>query len=330
MAWFFPDYPLIFSLWYDENNKRKIFDYNIKSIDDIFTILNNLGLILTNEEVNSINNNIPLILNNTIIRWGFYFNRPELVMEKYNIGMRIYKNNTTQYDGYRREYQNDGYIDLDIETFRQISDSIVEFKTERLCFYKTNDISKIVIFERIENYIGFKLKNDCFLNRDILNDRIIKMSLDNEHRAAGIYLSPHDFDDKILTKYFNVNIYIYCCPYIPPQIANDFNDIEIQEIIREDKLSKRREEQSKYPWKTLEDISYPEFHLRANGLDFSAGKEFDRKPEFPTYSEQLLNENDLIQLKRVMIPKWEEWNKTQFAYKLPSELTLVIKDILVG
>jgi hypothetical protein len=315
MIGFFTDYPLIIQLWYDENEKRKIISYNIKTIDDIFTILHNLGLILSDDEVNSINNAVPLILNNTIVRHQNGFFRQDSSMEKKNIGFRIYKNNYHKYDDYIREYTNDGFITLDIETFRNISDTIVEFKTDRLYFSKTNDISKIVIFDNIETKVGFKLKNDSFLNRNILNDKIIKMSLDNEHLCAGFILTQHDFQDEITDKYSTVNCIVYCILYIPPNISNDFNEDEIKEIIRENKLSNRIEEQSKYPWKTLEDISYPEF---------------DRNPEFPTYSEQLYYENDLIQLKRKLLPKWELWNTTKSAKKLPNELTLIVKEILVG
>jgi hypothetical protein len=316
MIGFFTDYPLIIQLWYDENEKRKIISYNIKTIDDIFTILHNLGLILSDDEVNSINNVVPLILNNTIVRHQNGFFRQDSSMEKKNIGFRIYKNNYHKYDDYRCEYTNDGFITLYLETFQTISPSIIEYNYKTQLYNKTIDISEIVIFDNIETKVGFKLKNDSFLNRNFLNNKIIKISLDNEHPCAGFILTQHDFQDEITDKFINVNCIVYCCPYIPPHISNDFNEDEIKEIIRENKLSNRIEEQSKYPWKTLEDISYPEF---------------DRNPKFPTYSEQLYYENDFIQLKRtILLPKWELWNTTQTAMKLPNELTLVIKEILVG
>jgi len=219
------------------------------------------------------------------------------------------------------------YIHCSILISKKYNENIIELIANYKHYYKTNRTDNIIIFKEIEDFIGYKIKNDCFINRDFLNEKIVKMSLDNSDNSRGFLLTINDFENEINSKYNEVQVLIKSNPYskdmtrfIPIIVDNvEYgclkSDEENAKIFLEERNRNKLEEQQLYPWKTLDDFSYPEFI---------------RKPNYFYLIDQLIDENEEIQqLRRELKLKWELFQNSKQSYRLPIELNNIIKEILI-
>jgi hypothetical protein len=211
------------------------------------------------------------------------------------------------------------HIHCSILISKKYNENIIELIANFKHYYKTNRTDNIIIFKEIEDFIGYKIKNDSFINRDFLNEKIVKMSLDNSNNPRGILLTKNDFDNEINSKYNEVQVLIKSNPY--PKDMTRFiydclkSDEENAKIFLEERNRNKLEEQQLYPWKTLDDISYPEFI---------------RKPIYFNLIDQLIDENEEIQqLRHELKLKWDLFQISKQSYRLPIEINKIIKDILV-
>lgn len=318
---FTKDFPYSLRFWY-ENTHNQIQNYTFlfKTFQSAIEIINTkvfelFNTNLTETEIKDIEN-INLKINEKPYLDYFYLLKRPID----NIGMfsdfniQIRKNNI-QFENKIWHPNHRFGITLNIIFFSFINENIISETIISKYYSKTNDPSQIVIYNDIESFVGFHLKNDPFSNRNFLNSKIIKMSLDNTHLYAGLCLTSDDFQPEITSKYLKVNCFISVFPFITPIIIGDFPNNERETIENEKILSERHEEKTFYPWKSLENISYPEF---------------DFNNDFTNYYHQLYHENLLKQSKRNLFNQWQSWNSTIFANKLPSELTFFIREILIG
>jgi hypothetical protein len=133
-------------------------------------------------------------------------------------------------------------INISYFKYYPVNNDSVEIKITKgisKMFSKVNKITnKDYYFNLLEEEIGFKLKEDQFFNREILNNLILKISLDNSDNDRGFCLSKNDFiiNDNCL----DITVYI-------------FNKSHQEEI------SNGREK---------EEIFYPEFNLKPKYFNY--------------------------------------------------------------
>lgn len=293
--------------------------YFIKNMDDnVIRLINNELISL---ETNLLSDDDITILKIPIDKsfLPFFHRFTRKLKDKYLIIDISLRTHTNTFDFENKPYfslNNTFHITMILKKYEKINNSMIKEHIYEIKKYKkTNNPSEIIILNELEESVGFKLKEDSFINREILNEKIIKLSLETEHKIAGFCLTIDDFIDEIHDSMAFIYCVIICNPfsytYIPPETSL----IERERILREFKADQQRNEQLLYPWKTL-DYSFPEF-------DFKPDK-------YSSYEFQLFSENKRIQFLRKMKVKWDNWNSTKFAMKLPTELTHYISEILMG